>query len=354
MPLLGSPPKDEAAELDELRGLFGHSTDVPRGMLLKYQVSKANREKADNERKAKEERERLLQERAEEQHARIQALRIKTKDKDTEAVARHHANNRKQATQVKQAVKEWEQIRQLKQQQKVKKVQKAGSADFHNARVGEIEEKMLKDRRDKAQQEHAAFLAKERARNQAKRNALNQQASRMHGEVEAAKAAAAQKLNHMKTTQADAAREAKRQWKEQLARNEKERLDRAHANRKHAEDVRARARANMDAQKNRRMNAGSTMQRRNQSAINNTRQADLERKRNMRQQQYGRRFASSTEAAELQKSTFRKLYGLNGIVGGDAAVGEGEAATNGASDPRDAATPLQAQTEPAKGGGWGW
>ena len=60
----GSP--DEAKELDELRALFGRS-EVPRGMFVKFEVSKANRAKADKERKEKEERQRLMEEREVEQ-----------------------------------------------------------------------------------------------------------------------------------------------------------------------------------------------------------------------------------------------------------------------------------------------
>ena len=52
-------------ELDDLHALFGHS-DVPRGMFLKFQVSKHNRDIADKGRQEKEDRQRLLQERQEE------------------------------------------------------------------------------------------------------------------------------------------------------------------------------------------------------------------------------------------------------------------------------------------------
>jgi chromosome segregation ATPase len=162
-----SPAKDEAEEVSELLALFGHQTDVPRGMLLKFQVSKANREKADAERKAKEERQKLLEERMAEQHERIQKLRSATKDLDREATARLKAANRKNASRIKAEEKEWENLRQLKHNAMVKDVHARGSADFHNARIGEIEAKMLKDRRDKQQKEKAAEqqkrVAEERA-----------------------------------------------------------------------------------------------------------------------------------------------------------------------------------------------
>ena len=45
---------DEASEIEELQQLFGHS-EVPRGMFLKYQVSKQNREIADQGRQRKAE-----------------------------------------------------------------------------------------------------------------------------------------------------------------------------------------------------------------------------------------------------------------------------------------------------------
>ena len=346
-------PKDEASEVAELLDLFGHSTDVPRGMLLKFQVSRENRVKADRERQAKEDRQKLLEERHMEQQQRIERLRAKRGDLDREAVAKLHADNRKNAKRVKAEVQQWEQLRQIKQQQLVKKVRDKGSADFHNARVGEIEEKMLKDRRDKAQREHADFLRKERARNQAKAAALSQQAGRMRAEVDAANASANEKLTRMKTTLAGEAREAKREWKEQFERNEKERMDRAHANRKHAEDVRARAKANLEAQKNRRQNVGTAMAKKNANAINATRSADLDRKRQLRKNQYKKRFASTTEAAALQKSTFRRLYGLNGILNEEAASALGGSDDEGSVQ---GGSPLQAQTEPlpGKSGAWGW
>jgi len=351
-------PKDEADELAELHSLFGHATDVPRGMLLRFQVSKENREKADRERQAKEDRQKLLEERQEEQRQRIERLRAKRGELDREAVAKHQANNRRQASRVKAEVQEWEAIRRQKQQQKVKKVQDRGSADFHNARVGALEEQMLKERRDKAQQEHAAFLEREKARNQAKRQALNQQAGRLREQVEHAKTATAEKLDRLKSSQAEAARQAKQQWKEQLERNEKERLGKAQANRRHAEEVRARARANMDAQKNRRLDEGTAMEKRNQAAINATRSADLQRKRQMRQQQYGRRFASSAEAAAMQKSTFRRLYGLNGIISDDKAQGAGpemyDPEPPPVTPPQAEPTPPQSEPPPKSSTMWGW
>ena len=51
---------EEKAEIDDLHALFGHS-DVPKGMFLKFEVSKMNRKIADKGREEKEERQRLLQ-----------------------------------------------------------------------------------------------------------------------------------------------------------------------------------------------------------------------------------------------------------------------------------------------------
>ena len=333
-----SPAKDEAEEVSELLALFGHQTDVPRGMLLKFQVSKANREKADAERKAKEERQKLLEERMAEQHERIQKLRSATKDLDREATARLKAANRKNASRIKAEEKEWENLRQLKHNAMVKDVHARGSADFHNARVGEIEAKMLKDRRDKQQKEHHAFLEREKKRNAAKRSAINQQAGRVREEVEHAKKAAAEKLEHLKTSMANEAREAKSEWKKQFEQNEKERLARANANRQHAEEVRSRMRKNLENQKAHRLKEGDAMKVRNMAAINATRSADLERKRQMRKHEYGRRFASASEAEALQKSTFRRLYNLNGVL---VDARSPEAIAHMTQRAKDAKTPLE-------------
>lgn len=126
-------PKDENAELADLHALFGHSTDVPRGMLLKYQVSKANREKADREREDKEARQKKKDEVAREQKERIMALRAKRGELDREAVAKLHAENRRNAIEIKAQEQAWEEERRQKQQLLHQKVRNAGSADFHTA-----------------------------------------------------------------------------------------------------------------------------------------------------------------------------------------------------------------------------
>ena len=60
-------------------------------------------------------------------------------------------------------------------------------------------------------------------------------AGKMRQEVSNAHSGANQKLSNMKGTLANQAREDKEAWKEQLRKNEEARLERARANRKHAE-----------------------------------------------------------------------------------------------------------------------
>ena len=119
---------DEASEIEELRQLFGHS-EVPRGMFLKYQVSKQNREIADQGRQRKAELAQLMEERKQEQHRRIQNLRNKTKDLDTEAVARHKARNQQLAREVKQAEQAWERSVMQQRTELKRQVRNRGSAD---------------------------------------------------------------------------------------------------------------------------------------------------------------------------------------------------------------------------------
>ena len=109
---------------------------------------------------------------------------------------------------------------------------------------------------------------------------------------------------------ANEAKEAKRAWREQFEKNEKHRLARARANRKHAEEVRQRAREAKHNQTNNRQSAGTKMQRKVDADAEKAKADLMNYKRNLRQQRYQSRFASTQEAELLQKSTFRKLYGL--------------------------------------------
>ena len=65
----------ERKEVDDLQALFGKTSEVPRGLFLKFEVSRANREIADREREAKEQRQALMEQRAEDQRRRIEQLR---------------------------------------------------------------------------------------------------------------------------------------------------------------------------------------------------------------------------------------------------------------------------------------
>lgn len=103
-----------------------------------------------------------------------------------------------------------------------------------------------------------------------------------------------------------------RQWKEQLAANEEARLKKARANKKHAEEVRARARANREAHKNKNIKSGTALQRRNDADAQAARLKLQRYKKRLHQQQYNARYASVEEAVAMEKSTFRRLYGIAG------------------------------------------
>ena len=300
---------DESDEIAELRALFGHS-EVPRGMFLKYQVSKQNREIADEGRARKQKLAELMEERKQEQHRRIQNLRNKTKDLDTEAVARHKARNKQLAQQVKQAEQDWE--RQVMQQRTELKrqVKDRGSADFHNARLAEKEAELDRQRREKATREHQAYLKKMRETHAERMHTRQTNASKTREQVEAANSGSIAAAKQMRQNLANEAKEAKRAWKEQLEKNEQARLERARANRKHAEEVRERARQNKLAQTNNRINAGNRMQREVDRAAAKAKEDLIAYKKSLREQRYKERFATDEEADLLKKSTFRRLYGL--------------------------------------------
>ena len=143
---------EERKEIDDLHSLFGHS-EVPRGMFLKFEVSRHNREIADRGRREKEQRQQLLEERREEQNRKIENLRNKWGQKDQDAVARLHANNRKNANRVKAEEAAWEQEVMAQRTALKQKVANRGSAGFHNARLAAEEEEMLRERRNQAQAE---------------------------------------------------------------------------------------------------------------------------------------------------------------------------------------------------------
>ena len=113
---------EERKEVEDLKAMFGHS-EVPRGLYIKYEVSRLNRLKADKCREEKEERQRLKEERAIEQKRRIDELREVRGERDREAIARLHEFNRQYATKLKQNEKQWEEdiLRQkMALQQKVR------------------------------------------------------------------------------------------------------------------------------------------------------------------------------------------------------------------------------------------
>ena len=171
---------------------------MPRGMFLKYQVSKQNREIADQGRERKEELKRLMEERAEEQHARIQNLRAKTENNDREAVARHKEKNRQLAREVKQAEQAWERSVMQQRTELKKTVANRGSADFHNARLAEREAELDKARRDKASAEHQAYLKKMRETHQERMRTRTANANRTREQVEAANTGSVEKAKQMR------------------------------------------------------------------------------------------------------------------------------------------------------------
>ena len=300
---------DETSEIEELQQLFGHS-EVPRGMFLKYQVSKQNREIADQGRQRKAELAQLMEERKQEQHRRIQNLRNKTKDLDTEAVARHKARNQQLAREVKQAEQAWERSVMQQRTELKRQVRNRGSADFHNARLAEKEAELDRKRREKASTEHQAYLKKMRETHAQRMHTRQTNANKTRGEVEAANTGSVVKAKQMRQELADEAKEAKRLWKEQFEKNEKARMDRARANRKHAEEVRERARQNKQAQTNNRISAGNKMQKEVDAQAAKAKADLIAYKKGLRQERYKARYASDAEADLLKKSTFRRLYGL--------------------------------------------
>ena len=300
---------DESDEIAELRALFGHS-EVPRGMFLKYQVSKQNREIADEGRARKQKLAELMEERKQEQHRRIQNLRNKTKDLDTEAVARHKARNKQLAQQVKQAEQDWE--RQVMQQRTELKrqVKDRGSADFQQ-RAACREGGRARPAAEGEGDARAPGVSEEDARDACGAHAYTTDKRQQDaGQVEAANTGSIAAAKQMRQNLANEAKEAKRAWKEQLEKNEQARLERARANRKHAEEVRERARQNKLAQTNNRINAGNRMQREVDRAAAKAKEDLIAYKKSLREQRYKERFATDEEADLLKKSTFRRLYGL--------------------------------------------
>ena len=299
---------EERKEISDLHDLFGHS-DVPRGMFLKFEVAKHNRNVADKGRQEKDERQRLLQERQEQQNQRIQELRRVRGERDQEAVTRMKAQKTADANAIKQAEQQWEAQRMAAQTALKHHVRDRGSADFHNARLAEQEAKMLQDRRNKAQAEYDAYKQHQRATHEATMQARRGLAGKMRQDVENAHSGASAKLANMKGSLANRAREDKQAWKEQLARNEEARLKRAQENRKHAEDVRQRARKNMANQTKSREQAGTSMQKKLDADAEKAKADLFAYKKRLREERYKSRYASTEEAKALEQSTFRKLYG---------------------------------------------
>lgn len=253
----------------------------------------------------------MLEQRAQEQKRRIKKLQQARGERDREAVARHQERNRQLAARVKAEEQQWED-ELMKQKTALKKqVHDRGSADFHNARLAQQEAAMLQARRDQAQKEYEAHkkLAKETQEQRMRERRGN--AGKMRQSVEQAHSGANQKLSHIKGTQANEAREMKNAWREQHKKNEEARLQRARDNRKHAEQVRARARANMDAQRQRRQDVGQKMQRHVDAEAERAKTELMAYKRKLREERYKSRYVSGADAAKLEQSTFRKLYQLN-------------------------------------------
>ena len=302
----------EQKEIDDLHELFGHS-EVPRGTFLKFSVAKHNREIADKGRQEREERQRLLEERAEEQRRRIERLREVRGERDQEAVARLHKQNHENAQAIKKEEAEWEaQVMQSKLELK-RQVKERGSADFHNQRLAQKEAELDQARRDKATREHNEYLKRMRAANDAKKRSREANAGKMLQEVEEAHANSKAKLATMKNTLADQAKADKRAWREELEKNRQEALERAQANRRHAEEVRARAKANREKQTANRIAEGNRMEKKMDAEAQEAKTKLTNYKRQLRQGVYKSQYITPAEEEEMLKEPstqgFLRLYG---------------------------------------------
>jgi hypothetical protein len=300
---------DEKKEIEDLKDLFGHS-EVPRGLFLKFEVSRHNRSIADKGRQEKEERQRLLEQRQEEQRRRTEQLRAVRGERDREAVARHQQRNREAAQEIKQAEAAWQQEVMRKRTELKQQVADRGTADFHNARLAEQEARMLQERRDQAQREYEEHKKLAQATYDQRMRERRAHAGKMREGVVNAHTGANKKLSHMTGTQANQARQMKSAWKQQLQQNRETDLAKARDNRKHAEEVRQRARANINKQRQRRQAEGKQMQQSVDADNERAKSELMAYKKKLRKERYNARYVSQEEAAKLVQSTFRKLYKL--------------------------------------------
>ena len=300
---------EEEAELAELQEMLGHRSEVPRGLYLKFVVSRENRAKADKARQERAERDAERDRQRQEIDARGDELRLRRGEKDQEAVARSQHKKWEEANKIREAERKWEEERQQAHDALMTKVKNRGSADFHNDRLAELEAGYDQAKRDEATAARNAYLrraAEQNAENMARKQAT---AGRLRTEVEGAHANAKGKLNDLKRTQSDSTLQAKREWQEEHARNERARLKLAQENKTRIENVRRQARANREKQTRKRMEA-ARLERENDIVAVTEKKKNLRNAQIVRGKVYGNRYVSKDEAEEMEQSSFRRLFGI--------------------------------------------
>ena len=309
--------KSEEQELEELQGMIG---GVPRGMYIKLKEAQKNRDIADRVRKEKEEIAALREERAREQKERMERLREKREKKQEAAKAAHKSKIDEIGRMVRQEVKELEQQRDALKGEHWREARvRVEIANNFDAKLDASEAAQdQKEREDaaEARRKWKEDMAKAKEEDHAHKHFLNEKVRMGRERRDTRRKEFAQsKRDRTLSTKDDI-----RKWEGAHDANRQAHLNHARemAQKRAEERKAAKERNNAKAAQKRE---AAREEKANNAVATEALAAEVRHNQLMRARSYARRYVPTTEVETLEASdTFRRLYGLTDANGEIKAV----------------------------------
>ena len=304
-----APLNDEERELQELHQMLGKKEGaLPRGTFVKMKVAHENRQKADEVRAERQAVEALLEQRARDTTERIQAHRLATKDKDTEAYEEMQRQKARNATRMRLQRQEDLQRREEERQRELDMLrgrtlvaraldEKLDAAEALQDALEQQEQRELT-----ALREAALHATREKTRQRKAELAL--QSREAHERSLKAQAAS----DDAKRAQADALRVEKAQQQGLRDSNERARLNRAKEIRRQQEEARERGKQRRQAQLDDRISQAVLGQKNLDDVAERERLRIHARNTRLAKKSYDHRFVDPTDAQRFLVAEYSWLH----------------------------------------------
>ena len=281
---------------------------LPRGTFMKMKVAHENRLKADEVRAERQAVEALLEQRARETAERIQAIRLATKDKDTEAYEAMQRQKASNATEMRRQRQEDLQRREEERQRELEVLrgrtlvarsldEKLDAAEALQDALEQQEQRELT-----ALREAALHATREKTRQH--KAELARQSREAHERALKAQAAS----DEAKRAQADALRLEKARQQAIRERNERARLNRAKSTRRQEEEARERGRQRRQAQLDDRIAQALLAQKNFDDERERERLRIHERNTQLAKESYQHRFVDQADAKDFLVAEYTWLH----------------------------------------------